>query len=215
MLGVAILLGLALWFIIVCLATFLPLILIKNKRAACIIAFIGFMLTFGGWWIKWFIEGQRTYWAGVEACKQAKLTIYVQPEKWIEMVGGHKAWQELADSEEKEMSELSEKEKQTYPATFTFKGIKYDFHYITHKRVLVYGTDHYAFNDYTSLDSYLYYDWETKTVLYTYTWFSGNGYSIVNVAGVSLSNLLGIRNGHKECNPENELEIYKKYFYWK
>lgn len=113
------------------------------------------------------------------------------------------------------MSELSEKEKQTYPATFTFKGIKYDFHYITHKRVLVYGTDHYAFNDYASLDSYLYYDWETKTVLYTYTWFSGNGYSIVNVAGVSLSNLLGIRNGHKECNPENELEIYKKYFYWK
>ena len=40
MLGVAILLGLALWFIIVCLATFLPLILIRNKRAACIVALL-------------------------------------------------------------------------------------------------------------------------------------------------------------------------------
>ena len=120
MLGVAILLGLALWFIIVCLATFLPLILIKNKRAACIVAFIGFMLTFGGWWIKWFIEGQRTYWAGVEACKQAKLTIYVQPEKWIEMVGGHKAWQELADSEEKKCPSSPKKKSRHIPATFTF-----------------------------------------------------------------------------------------------
>jgi hypothetical protein len=47
MLGVAILLGLALWFIIVCFATFLPLKLIENKLVASIFAFIGFMLTFG------------------------------------------------------------------------------------------------------------------------------------------------------------------------
>ena len=51
MLGIAILFFLALWFIIVCLATFLPFKLIKNKLAACIVAFIGFMLTFGYWWL--------------------------------------------------------------------------------------------------------------------------------------------------------------------
>ena len=39
MLGIAILFFLALWFIIVCLATFLPFKLIKNKLAACIVAF--------------------------------------------------------------------------------------------------------------------------------------------------------------------------------
>jgi len=34
------------------------------------------------------IEGNRAYQAGVEACKQAKITIYVPYEKWREMVGG-------------------------------------------------------------------------------------------------------------------------------
>ena len=51
MLGVAILLGLALWFIIVCLATFLPLKLIENKMVASIFSFIGFMIKFGYWWL--------------------------------------------------------------------------------------------------------------------------------------------------------------------
>ena len=49
MLGIAVLFFLALWFLIVCFATFLPFKLIENKLVASIFAFIGFMLTFGYW----------------------------------------------------------------------------------------------------------------------------------------------------------------------
>ena len=87
MLGIAVLFFLALWGIVVFLATSLPLKTIENKPVAWICAFAGFMLTFGGWWLKWTIEGERAYRAGVEACKQAKITIYVPPQKWVEMVG--------------------------------------------------------------------------------------------------------------------------------
>ena len=210
MLGIAILFFLALWFIIVCLATFLPFKLIKNKLAACIVAFIGFMLTFGYWWLDTTIHNYLSYQAGEEACKQVKITIYVPYEKWREMVGGHDAWLELANYKDKSKSEFSNKEKQKYPSTFNFEGVEYHLRALTHKRVLVYDSKRYKFNDYADLFSYLYYDWETKSVLYTYNWFPGN-YS----SGLTVSNLLGIRDGYKECNPENELEIYKKYFYWK
>ena len=207
MLGVAILLGLALWFIIVCLATFLPLILIKNKHAACIIAFIGFMLTFGYWWLDMMIEGNRAYQAGVEACKQAKITIYVQPEKWIEMVGGHHAWVELAKYKDKSKSEFSKKEKQKYPSTFNFEGVEYHLRALTRKRVLVYDS-YYIFNNYSNLKSVFFYDWETKTMLYKYTQFLGN-----QNPGLTISNLIGIRSGHEECNPEGKMETYRKFFY--
>ena len=210
MLGIAVLFFLALWFLIVCFATFLPFKLIENKLVASIFAFIGFMLTFGYWWLDMMIEGNRAYQAGVEACKQATITIYVPYEKWREMVGGHDAWLELANYKDKSKSEFSNKEKQKYPSTFNFEGVEYHLRALTHKRVLVYDSKRYKFNDYADLFSYLYYDWETKSVLYTYNWFPGN-YS----SGLTVSNLLGIRDGYKECNPENELEIYKKYFYWK
>lgn len=57
MLGIAVLFFLALWGIVVFLATSLPLKTIENKPVAWICAFAGFMLTFGGWWLKWTIEG--------------------------------------------------------------------------------------------------------------------------------------------------------------
>lgn len=210
MLGIAILFFLALWFIIVCLATFLPFKLIKNKLAACIVAFIGFMLTFGYWWLDTTIHNYLSYQAGEEACKQVKITIYVPYEKWREMVGGHEAWLKLADYEEKSENELSNEEKQKYPQTLNFGGVEYHFNYLTHKRVLAYYSDYYKFNDYADLKSYLYYDWEAKTVLYTYTWFPKN-YS----SGLTVSNLLGIRNGHKECKPKEEHDTYAYYFYRK
>lgn len=210
MLGIAVLFFLALWFLIVCFATFLPLKLIENKLVASIFAFIGFMLTFGYWWLDMMIEGNRAYQAGVEACKQAKITIYVQPEKWIEMVGGHNVWMKLANYEEKETSEFSDKEKQTYPITFIFEGIEYHLDYITHKRILVYDSGYYEINNYAKLKSVLYYDWETGTVLYKRTQFPKN-YS----SGITVSNLLGIRNGHKECNPEDQIKTYKRFFYLK
>ena len=156
------------------------------------------------------IDGYRSYQAGVEACKQAKITIYVPYEKWREMVGGHEAWLKLADYEEKSENELSNEEKQKYPQTLNFGGVEYHFNYLTHNRVLAYYSDYYKFNDYADLKSYLYYDWETKTVLYTYTWFPKN-YS----SGLTVSNLLGIRNGHKECKPKEEHDTYAYYFYRK
>ena len=208
MLGIAVLFFLALWFLIVCFATFLPFKLIENKLVASIFAFIGFMLTFGYWWLDMMIEGNRAYQAGVEACKQAKITIYVQPEKWREMVGGHEAWLKLADYEEKSKRELSEEEKQKYPQTLNFEGVEYHFDYLTHKRVLVYDSGYYAFNSYAYLESRLYYDWETKTVLYKYTWFLGN-YSL----GFTAPNLLGIRHGYKMCEPGNISKTYEKFLY--
>ena len=210
MLGVAILLGLALWFIIVCFATFLPLKLIENKLVASIFAFIGFMLTFGYWWLDMMIEGNRAYQAGVEACKQAKITIYVPYEKWREMVGGHEAWMELSNYETKSVYQIPEEEKKKYPSTLTVEGIKYHLEYKAYKRVLIYDSGYYKFNDYANLNSVLYYDWKTKTILYTYTWFPKN-YS----PGLTSSNLLGTRSGHEECHPKEETETHKNFFYWK
>ena len=206
MLGVVVLFF-TLWFIIVCLAPFLPFKLIKNKLVACIVAF---MLTFGCWWLYLTIDGYRAYLAGAEACKQAKITIYVPYEKWREMVGGHEAWVKLADYGTRTVRELSEEEKQKYPSTFNFKGVEYHLEYLIHKRVLVYESGYYKFNDYANLDSVLSYDWETKTVLYQYTRFPKN-YS----SGLTVSNLLGIRSGHKECEPKEEHDTHAYYFYRK
>ena len=150
------------------------------------------------------------YLAGKEACKQAKITIYVPYEKWREMVGGHEAWVKLADYGTRTVRELSEEEKQKYPSTFNFKGVEYHLEYLIHKRVLVYESGYYKFNDYANLDSVLYYDWETKTVLYQYTRFPKN-YS----SGLTVSNLLGIRSGHKECEPKEEHDTHAYYFYRK
>jgi hypothetical protein len=210
MIRIVILFLLAFWLGIACFVIFLSPKPTKNKLAVRIVTLCFLMLPFCGWWLYMTIDGYRSYQAGVEACKQAKITIYVPYEKWREMVGGHEAWLKLADYEEKSENELSNEEKQKYPQTLNFGGVEYHFNYLTHKRVLAYYSDYYKFNDYADLKSYLYYDWETKTVLYTYTWFPKN-YS----SGLTVSNLLGIRNGHKECKPKEEHDTYAYYFYRK
>ena len=199
MLGFAILFCLALWFIIVFLATFLPLIRIKDKGAARITAFIGFMLTFGIWWLYMVIDGYKVYLAGKEACKQAKVTVYVPYEKWVEMVGGRDALTELAKYETKSvLYKIPEEERQKYPNSLIFEGIRYDLSGVTYKRVLIYYS-YNNFNSYTKLNSILYYDWEAKTALYKYTWMPSN-----EAPWISPSRLLGIRSGHDGCFPKNE-----------
>ena len=183
MLGFAILFCLALWFIIVCLATFLPLIRIKDKGAARITAFIGFMLTFGIWWLYMVIDGYKVYLAGKEACKQ----------------GGRDALAELAKYETKSvLYKIPEEERQKYPNSLIFEGIRYDLSGVTYKRVLIYYS-YNNFNSYTKLNSILYYDWEAKTALYKYTWMPSN-----EAPWISPSRLLGIRSGHDGCFPKNE-----------
>ena len=103
----------------------------------------------------------------------------------------------------------SEEEKQKYPSTFNFKGVEYHLEYLIHKRVLVYESGYYKFNDYANLDSVLYYDWETKTVLYQYTRFPKN-YS----SGLTVSNLLASEVGIKSVILRIE-EKHIKIFYWK
>ena len=199
MLGFAILFCLALWFIIVCLATFLPLIRIKDKGAARITAFIGFMLTFGIWWLYMVIDGYKVYLAGKEACKQAKVTVYVPYEKWVEMIGGRDALAELAKYGTKSvLYDISKEERQKYPDYLIFGGVRYNLHDVTYKRVLIYYS-YNNFNSYTKLNSILYYDWEAKTALYKYTWIPSN-----EASWISPSRLLGIRSGHDGCFPQNE-----------
>lgn len=42
------------------------------------------------------------------------------------------------------------KKKQKYPSTFNFKGVEYHLEYLIHKRVLVYESGYYKFNDYAN-----------------------------------------------------------------
>ena len=203
MLGVAILLGLALWFIIVCLATFLPLKLIENKLVASIFAFIGFMLTFGYWWLDMMIEGNRAYQAGVEACKQAKITIYVQPEKWIKMVGGYEAWKKLGYDSKSKLY-MPENEKAAAPDYLDFEGVRYPLNGRSNARVLSYWL---ITEDRLSI--WIYYDKESKMVLYKSVSFLGNANH-----GLTAANLLGIRNGHTRCDSDEKGESPFRSFYF-
>ena len=210
MIRIVILFLLAFWLGIACFVIFLSPKPTKNKLAVRIGTLCFLMLPFGGWWLYLTIDGYRAYLAGAEACKQAKITIYVPYEKWREMVGGHEAWMELSNYETKSVYQIPEEEKKKYPSTLTVEGIKYHLEYKAYKRVLIYDSGYYKFNDYANLNSVLYYDWKTKTILYTYTWFPKN-YS----PGLTSSNLLGTRSGHEECHPKEETETHKNFFYWK
>ena len=114
MIRIVILFLLAFWLGIACFVIFLSPKPTKNKLAVRIVTLCFLMLPFCGWWLYMTIDGYRSYQAGVEACKQAKITIYVPYEKWREMVGGHEAWLKLADYEEKSENELSNEEKQNF-----------------------------------------------------------------------------------------------------
>lgn len=201
MLGIAVLFFLALWGIVVFLATSLPLKTIENKPVAWICAFAGFMLTFGGWWLKWTIEGERAYRAGVEACKQAKITIYVPPQKWVEMVGGYEAWKELGYDAKSDLS-MSENEKATAPAYLDFEGVRYPLSGRDNARVL-----NYWLITEEQLSLMLFYDKESKTVLYKQVDYLGNGEH-----GLTLPNLLGIRRGHVACYAR-EKNPFRYFFY--
>ena len=207
MLGIAVLFFLALWGIVVFLATSLPLKTIENKPVAWICAFAGFMLTFGGWWLKWTIEGERAYQAGMEACKQAKITIYVPPQKWVEMVGGYEAWKELG-YDYKSILYIPSEEKKRYPTILIFEGKEYKLSARKNKRILEYETE-YSFNKYASLTSTLSYDLKTKIVLYKTVSFWGNGES-----NLTLPNILGIRNGYSRCIPDKNDHIKIKNFFY-
>ena len=128
-----------------------------------------------------------------------KVTVYVPYEKWVEMIGGRDALAELAKYGTKSvLYDISKEERQKYPDSLIFGGVRYNLHDVTYKRVLIYYS-YNNFNSYTKLNSILYYDWEAKTALYKYTWMPSN-----EASWISPSRLLGIRSGHDGCFPQNE-----------
>lgn len=167
MLGIAIIAMLVLWLIVIILSIWIPFVIFrkKNWKVAVITAFGGFMLTFGFWVIKWNLESMAAQKEAKEMCKQAGVTIYVQPEKWKEMVGGEEAWKELGYNSEL-IKYLDNKENRLIPKFITFEGNKYTVSYKYNNRIVSYSTNLYSKNRRSALSSVLYYDIVTNTVLY-------------------------------------------------
>lgn len=117
MLGLAILFGLFVWLIMTIFAT-----IIGYETGKKFGAFIGFMLTMGGWIVYWILEYHYIQHKVNHLCKtEGGVTVYITPEEWRKMIG-EEEWRNLKPLTNEEINERYQ--KNTGKILF-FEGVKY------------------------------------------------------------------------------------------
>ncbi|XXQ67827.1 hypothetical protein ACKLNO_09425 [Neisseriaceae bacterium B1] len=202
MLGLAVIFALILWVSLIILSVWLPLKIFKNNGTlATILAITGFMLTCGFWVIKWNMESIAAQKEAEKMCQQAGVTIYMQPEKWKEMVGGEEAWKELGYKRKYNLFEYEEKRE--IPNKISFEGKIYENDGKMNDRVAAY--EYIELGSHGFFASNIYYDVKTQTVL-----FKKNIFKASDIGLGSGLKLLFYRGGksclHTAQNP------YKQFF---
>ena len=161
------LLGLRL--VVIMLPIWLPYRLLHGRGRGIAIAgaLLGFTLSFAGWVAKWRIEHWLVQRDLTEACKQAGVFVYVEPEQWKQMVGGEEAWRKLGHTTSSEKDSVY---PQPYPSELEFQGVRYSYFDRRNDRIVKYDSDKiYYGNHGVYIEHELYYDIDIKAVLYRHT----------------------------------------------
>lgn len=162
MLGLAILFGLFVWLIITVFA-----IIIGYETGKKFGAFIGFMLTMGGWIVYWIAEYHYIQYKVNHLCKtEGGVTVYVTPEEWRKMIG----------EEEWQKSVYTGNPDENYPKddVINFGGREYRVISQINQRVLRYysrDAGRYAIKN-VYIEDFLFYDMKLSKVLYHQRVFS-------------------------------------------
>lgn len=207
MLGLALIAALVLWIIVIALSVWLPQKMFKDRpKMAGIATVMGFMLTFGFWFAKWNIESHMARKEAREMCKKVGVTIYVQPEKWKEMVGGEAAWKELG-YKSKGRSFFTDEEKKLIPKTLYFENEEYKLRSKENNKVGLYSNS--SSSQYGLFNTYVYYDFFTQQVLY-----KSNRFKPAEVSLNSGFKMLFFRTG-KACISDRDAgdEAFSQFFY--
>ena len=169
MFGLVVLFLLGLWLVVIVLSVWLPYRLLRGRGRGIAIAgaLFGFTLSFAGWVAKWRIEHWLVQRDLTEACKQDGVFVYVEPEQWKQMVGGEEAWRKLGHTTSSEKDSVY---PQPYPSELEFQGVRYSYFGRRNDRIVAYysGEIDYGSNG-VYITNLLYYDINTKTILYRYT----------------------------------------------
>lgn len=83
MFGLVVLFLLGLWLVVIMLPIWLPYRLLRGHGRGIAIAgaLFGFTLSFAGWVAKWRVEHWLVKLYLTEACKQAEVFVYIEPEQ--------------------------------------------------------------------------------------------------------------------------------------
>lgn len=162
MAGLLVLLGLFIWIAITIFAIKAGYKLFKrffqSKRLHFFGAFLGFMLTMGGFFVKWSWEYWEIKRYTDKMCSHAGLRIFVTSKKWKEMVGGEDAWKAMPY-----INELVDN-KPPYPNYLVFENEGYKMVWQANDRIFTYR--YYKprkFN--TRMIKKIYYDVVSKKIL--------------------------------------------------
>ena len=169
MFGLVVLFLLGLWLVVIVLSVWLPYRLLRGRGRGIAIAgaLLGFTLSFAGWVVKWRIEHWLVQRDLTEACKQAGVFVYVEPEQWKQMVGGEEAWRKLGHTTSSEKDSVY---PQPYPSELEFQGVRYSYFDRRNDRIVKYDSDKIYYGSHGVYIAHeLYYDIDTKVVLYRHT----------------------------------------------
>ena len=169
MFGLVVLFLLGLWLVVIVFSIWLPYRLLRGRGRGIAIAgaLLGFTLSFAGWVAKWRIEHWLVQRDLTEACKQDGVFVYVEPEQWKQMVGGEEAWRKLGHATSSEKDSVY---PQPYPSELEFQGVRYSYFGRRNDRIVKYDSDKIYYGSHgVYIEHELYYDIDTKAVLYRHT----------------------------------------------
>ena len=206
MFGLVVLFLLGLWLAVIVLSVWLPYRLLRGRGRGIAIAgaLLGFTLSFAGWVAKWRIEHWLVQRDLTEACKQAGVFVYVEPEQWKQMVGGEEAWRKLGHTTSSENDAVQPKQ---YPHQLEFQGVQYSEFGKHNDRIVKYYSGNQIYGNHgVYIFHYMYYDINTQTELFRYT-EAHSRYVDLSFKWIFWTDFEG-------CNHEKEfLETYDKFVF--
>ena len=206
MFGLVVLFLLGLWLVVIVFSVWLPYRLLRGRGQGIAIAgaLLGFTLSFAGWVVKWRIEHWLVQRDLTEACKQAGVFVYVEPEQWKQMVGGEEAWRKLGHTTSSEKDSVY---PQLYPSELVFRGVSYTPTNQVNDRIVEYYSGENKYGNYGVYKVYLlYYDINTKRVLYQHI-SAHSKYVDLGFKWIFWTNLKGCGYDRKS------LEIYDEFVF--
>ncbi len=198
MLGLSVLFFLGLWITLTIVAMVIGSKFGRKPATKFLGAFLGFMLTMGGFIVHWAIEYYQIQSTVTELCEtEGGIKVYVSPEEWRKQIG-EEEWNGLAYLDER----VKDTEK---PYFFIFKGKKYKAGFKTNHRIWSFSI-YDSIHDEIRIVDRIYVDTKSKKVLFQKTLFStGAG---AWLAGGSYKQWL---NNIKDCDSgslSNEKRFY-------
>ena len=208
MFGLVVLFLLGLWLVVIVFSVWLPYRLLRGRGRGIAIAgaLLGFTLSFAGWVAKWRIEHWLVQRDLTEACKQAGVFVYVEPEQWKQMVGGEEAWRKLGHTTSSENNAVQPKQ---YPHQLEFQGVQYRATSDKYNdRIVEYYSGKQGYGNHgVYIINMLYYDIDTGTVLYRYA-AAHSKYVEIGFKWLFWTNLEG-------CNYDRKhLEMHHRFIYF-